>query len=87
MSNESKTDQVVITNIPVGVALGADQASHFAFANPRQSTWQENLRRGLTTAFCVVTDYEVLGPYETFEEAESLIDGGMSGDVFNMRYQ
>jgi predicted trehalose synthase len=71
-------------------SLGADQAPHFAFGEPVQDTdenWLSRIRSRLTTAWCVVTDTEVLGPYVTEEEATSLLDEGMAGDVFQMRYR
>lgn len=77
---------------PIGVTLGADQASHFNFGEPVLTevdaiSWQDRLRQRLVTAWCVVTDHEVLGPYESFEEADGLLNEGMAGDVFEMRYQ
>lgn len=75
--------------IPFGVALGADQANHFHFGEPvlTELSWHDRLRQRLVSAWCVVTDSEVLGPYETFEEADGLLNEGMAGDVFQMRYQ
>lgn len=74
---------------PIGVTLGADQASHFHFGEPTVTdlSWQDRIRQRLVSAWCVVTDHEVLGPYESFEEADGLLNEGMAGDVFEMRYQ
>lgn len=73
------------------VSLGAEQAPHYAFdpltQEDRSYTWLEKLREGLVNAWCIVTDTEVLGPYESFEEAEFLKDAGLAGDVFQMRYK
>lgn len=38
-------------------------------------------------AWCVVTDTDVLGPYASWEEAQSLLDEGVPGDVFPMTYR
>ena len=72
-------------------ALGADQSGPLYTVNTGATTtadlsWQDRLRQRLVTAWCVVTDHEVLGPYETFEEADGLLNEGMAGDVFQMRY-
>lgn len=71
------------------VSLGADQAPHFVFGEPvrEPDSWLQKIRDGLVTAWCVVTNDEVLGPYESYEEADSLLDHGLAGDVFAMRYK
>lgn len=73
------------------VSLGADQAPHFVFDEPiRHSatyTWLDKIREGLVNAWCIVTDEEVLGPYETAEEADELLSAGLAGDLFQMRYK
>lgn len=38
-------------------------------------------------AYCVVTDTEVLGPYPTWEAAQSLLDEGVAGDVYPLTYR
>ncbi|MGB0873654.1 MAG: hypothetical protein ACPGSE_00225 [Synechococcus sp.] len=82
-------------------ALGADQSGPLYTVNTGTTasgitatdittmgdlSWQDRLRQRLVNAWCVVTDHEVLGPYESFEEADGLLNEGMAGDVFQMRY-
>lgn len=77
----------------IPVTLGADQASRFHFEEPERvdpfdpCNWLASVRQRLVDAFCVVTDTDVLGPYVTWEEAQSVLDEGCAGDVFRMTYQ
>lgn len=80
----------------IPVSLGADQANRFQFDSPvREESgpgwdpgqWLTDLRSRLVEAWCVVTDTEVHGPYVTWEEAQSVLDEGVAGDVFSMTYR
>lgn len=75
----------------IPVSLGADQANRFQFGDPvpaeTSTSWLDRVRTRLVDAWCVVTDNDVHGPYVSWEEAQSLLDEGVAGDVFQMTYR
>lgn len=55
--------------------------------DPAPGDWLDQVRRHQAQAWCVVTDTEVHGPYTSWEEAQSLLDEGIRGDVFPLTYR
>ncbi len=51
------------------------------------SDWLDQVRKRQAQAWCVVTDTDVHGPYISYEEAQSLLDEEVKGDVFRMIYR